>query len=42
MDTVSYWIDIILLATIVYLYQRCYDKDEIIRNLKEKLSDYLN
>lgn len=40
MDT-AYWIDIILLATIVYLYQRCYDKDEIIRNLKEKLSDYI-
>lgn len=41
MDTVSYWIDIILIATIVYLYCRCIDKDEIISNLKEKLSDYM-
>lgn len=42
MDTVSYWINIVSWAIIIYLYQRCYDKDEIIRNLKDKLSDYLS
>ena len=38
----QYYLDIILMIIIVYLYQRCYDKDEIIRNLREKLSYYLN
>lgn len=42
MEGLQYYLDIILMATIVYLYQRCYEKDEIIRNLKEKLSYYLD
>ena len=42
MDIMQYYLTILPYGIIIYLYQRCYDKDEIIRNLKDKLNYYMD